>query len=82
LIVYLLLSLLLYFFPTWLHKKKEYRNPTLQKLFTTKENFILHISHRGGKVEFTFSDIGSRENLENTIEAFQNAVHQYLTFMP
>lgn len=49
-------------FPKILHKKKIYTNTKINEVLNSKK--ILNIAHRGG----------SRENVENTMEAFEAAV--------
>lgn len=56
---YFTVSSLLFCFPLW--KSHRIFNPLLKKVM--KRKGILHISHRGG----------SRDNLENTIDAFHYA---------
>ena len=56
---YFTVSSILFCFPLW--RSNRIVNPLLKKVLRKKG--ILHISHRGG----------SRDNLENTIEAFQYA---------
>ena len=56
---YFTVSSILFCFPLW--RSNRIINPLLKKVLRKKG--ILHISHRGG----------SRDNLENTIEAFQYA---------
>lgn len=61
-LTYVFSSFILFFYPNLLKKKKTYVSPIFNQLLS--KNKILHISHRGG----------SREALENTIDAFDNAV--------
>jgi glycerophosphoryl diester phosphodiesterase len=61
LISYAFASYLLLKFPNLLWKKRRYQNELLNEAIDGKR--VLHISHRGG----------TRERLENTIEAFKNA---------
>lgn len=62
-IIYFLSSLFFYFFPHLIHKKKQCFNK-FEKIGLERENKILLIAHRGG----------SREKIENTIPAFENAI--------
>ena len=65
-------------YPNFLHKKKIYKSKLLQNVLNSDK--ILHISHRGGNDFFLKIHIyfilksGSREALENTLDAFNNAV--------
>jgi len=63
-IAYWVISLFFFIFPSFLHPKKTYKSKILQSLSDNFGKKVLHVSHRGG----------SRERLENTIEAFENAV--------
>jgi glycerophosphoryl diester phosphodiesterase len=58
---YLAFSLLLFFFPTILHKKLKHKVKSLQEAVNGVR--ILRIAHRGG----------ARHITENTIEAFKKA---------
>jgi glycerophosphoryl diester phosphodiesterase len=49
--------------PNLISKKKQWNSPLINKALQKKG--ILHFAHRGG----------SRERLENTIEAFQNGLN-------
>jgi glycerophosphoryl diester phosphodiesterase len=72
LITYALLSILFFKFPGLLHRKRfsgiiwDTLNPD-----KTKKKKLWHISHRGG----------SRESLENTMEAFEHSVNHAKTDM-
>jgi len=70
LIAYAVLSILLFKFPQIIHSKK-FKGPLFNNLQKMKRKRVMHISHRGG----------SREGLENTIEAFDNAVNNAKTDM-
>jgi glycerophosphoryl diester phosphodiesterase len=58
---YLASSILLLTFPHLLHKKKQYKHPTLHKCI--EDNKIMRIAHRGG----------TRKKIENTIPAFEQS---------
>lgn len=68
-ISYVFLSWVVFFYPNLLRKKKSYLSEKLNLLINSDK--VLHISHRGG----------SREGLENTIEAFEKAVRKKYIFM-
>jgi glycerophosphoryl diester phosphodiesterase len=72
LIAYVILSMLFFKFPNLLHKKR-FKGKIWKTLDPKKreKKKLWHISHRGG----------SRESLENTIEAFDNAVKNAKTDM-
>jgi len=63
-IAYWTISLFFFIFPNILHPKKTYKSKILQAASDSFGKKLLHLSHRGG----------SRERLENTVEAFHNAL--------
>jgi len=63
LLVYVLLSLLFFYYPLLLHRKIQPTNKLMCQMLNNDHKVIM-CSHRGG----------AHEKLENTIEAFENAV--------
>lgn len=60
-VLYILLSLLFYFFPLLIHKRMQHSNPFFNRLLDSKG--IICIAHRGG----------AYEGPENTIETFKQS---------
>jgi len=62
---YWAVSIFFLIFPNILHPRKTYKSKVLQATSDANGKKVMHSAHRGG----------SRECLENTVEAFQNAVN-------